>query len=258
MAYDAGLIGRSARPYGFDTRGLQYDGVHDAERETTFDMVRASVLANITAGSPARAEVADRLGGVFGRPTPGKPTGPHKQKVCVFSKRDSRRHLANAEDVGRWLMAALPHAQVDVTHSFNDMTFHDQAWYFYTCDALIAPHGGWIPNVMFMRPDAIVFILAKHPGEARGVRGAKTWRSEAATSYRVWDSGFHSRTRHVLLVVNGSRDDVAKHASDDTRVVIEDMAWDGVDVDDQAAPDVWLLGIENIVLRIRHHVAVDS
>ena len=60
------------------------------------------------------------------------------------------------------------------------------------------------------------------------------------------------------MVVNGSRDDVAKHASDDTRVVIEDMAWDDVDVDGQAAPNDWLLGIENIVLRIRHHVAVDS
>ena len=107
-----------------------YDGQHDHEKAIAFDMIKSSVLASIASKSPDRAATIKLLGEAI-----TKPNNFRKPKLCIFSKKDGRRRLANADQVQAWLTVALPDFDVKLISDLGSASFHDQAWSFYTCDA---------------------------------------------------------------------------------------------------------------------------
>ena len=111
-------------------------------------------------------------------------------------------------------------------------------------------------NVIFMRKGAVVFTLVKSPVESKAVTKSSvmTWNPNSSISYRVWDGVFGTVSRSIFLVVNGSSDN-GGYAND--RLVLEGLQFLGHNrsLGSNSAPNVQLLGVENIAARIRKHFA---
>ena len=233
-------------------RSLRYGDDFKAEKDSTLAFLQAAVLANITAASLERAQMVVALAsGQRGLGQAGR------RKLCLYSKSDSNRALINADEVQAKLRSALPEFDVQLQNSLN-MAFHDQAWWFYTCDVLLAPHGGWAANLMFMRNGSIAFTLPKTPYEVQA-SGNKTWELSQSSNYKTWDEPFDGNGRRIVFVNNKSSSSETRDPAEVKHLVEELLDWEGFDatLGLHVHPKIKLLSTSNIVARIREHFGTD-
>lgn len=83
--------------------------------------------------------------------------------ITIYNRFDALNHrcLVNAEYVAQILKKSLPNYEVDIVHKISNnisVSIH----LFSSSKIFIAPHGGWIPNVIFSPDNGIIFILQKN------------------------------------------------------------------------------------------------
>ena len=125
-----------------------------------------------------------------------KAASPPHRNVVLYTREDVKRRMVGAEGVaaelGRELLSLR--YRVRVVRGLDSLDAAQLHALFASTTVLIAPHGGWTPNVLFMPDNATVFSL-----DRRALGAA------AVDVFLEWDYFFDSPWLRMYFVGNTSR-----------------------------------------------------
>jgi hypothetical protein len=201
-------------------------GSSDHDKQATFDVINSSVANLVNSRYDLHFQNEKR-------------NHTARKTIVIYTREDAKlgRKLLNGNHVATVLRHQFPHMQVLLVDKLVSNATNSNEFYslFSTASVFIAPHGGWMPNVLFMQKNALVLTIQREDQEL--------------FHFKVWDLFFESPAITVLLL-NEEGQKMQSQLDRD----IEKYFVPTVLIRDKIG-NVELLNLTNIVSAIRNHFA---